>query len=567
MIPTLPAWFEELFIDRNGWVESTRKNGFNFQSSIVDKYVDPAHFIYELLQNADDQKAGEVRFELHYDHLAFSHNGQTFSETDVRNITGIGNSEKSQEANKIGCFGLGFKSVFKITDRPEIYALLKDQPFAFAIEHLVVPVALPVENGISGTDTYHTRFVFPFKEATFFTAIRDKLRLLGTDIPLLFLNHMHTIKWQTEMESGVYMCKKDGNQYTLSEEITTQNGIERHAQTYWISTRKVQVGGSKKDLSVRLAFRLDTHHQLQPEPKATSLHVYFPTQQHTGLKFRMHGPFLLTDNRENIKDNDENKRLITECAALLVETLEDFKEHRLLTVSVLNMLPIQSDTLALPLLQPLFDHVREALRQRNLLPTYHGSFTRSTRAKLARSSELRTLLTSKQLELFYGKKYAWLADGISEDRTPGLRHYLMSELNIEEVRPDTFVQKICVGFLEKQTDQWMIRFYKFLSQQRSLYSIRSKEIIRLEDGTHVRPDEAYLSTGQLSTFPTVKRIIAEDKAVYAFLKDLGLTEPDVIDEVIRSILPRYAEKKVDFDDTVTYADDLQLIDIALKNVI
>src|SRR5437870_9470778 len=140
----MDSWFEELSLMREKFVESARENNFDkgIRHSTVEKYPDPVHFVYELLQNAEDQCATEAKFVLSADKLVFLHNGKPFTRADVENITGIGNSDKTQEANKIGRFGIGFKSVFAITDRPKIYTLLEDNPFAFAIEHLVVPVAI-----------------------------------------------------------------------------------------------------------------------------------------------------------------------------------------------------------------------------------------------------------------------------------------------------------------------------------------------------------------------------------------------------------------------------------------
>ena len=43
--------------------------------SIVDKYPESAHFIYELLQNADDAKATEVSIIIDDNYLIFKHNG------------------------------------------------------------------------------------------------------------------------------------------------------------------------------------------------------------------------------------------------------------------------------------------------------------------------------------------------------------------------------------------------------------------------------------------------------------------------------------------------------------
>ena len=45
------------------------------KNSIVEKYSDQAHFVYELLQNADDANANSARFVLYNDRLIFAHNG------------------------------------------------------------------------------------------------------------------------------------------------------------------------------------------------------------------------------------------------------------------------------------------------------------------------------------------------------------------------------------------------------------------------------------------------------------------------------------------------------------
>ena len=98
---------------------------------VVEKYTDQAHFIYELLQNADDVEAENARFILYRDRLVFIHDGKIhFTLTDpskeaeaeasangvlghINAITSIGNSSKASDDNTIGKFGLGFKAVFQ----------------------------------------------------------------------------------------------------------------------------------------------------------------------------------------------------------------------------------------------------------------------------------------------------------------------------------------------------------------------------------------------------------------------------------------------------------------------
>ena len=104
---------EEIRVKRLKWVESSRENGFEtgILNLLTELYPDNAHFIYELLQNAEDAQATEVKFALNPDSLEFSHNGKQFTSDDIKSITSIGKTTKKDDFNQIGKFGVGFKSV------------------------------------------------------------------------------------------------------------------------------------------------------------------------------------------------------------------------------------------------------------------------------------------------------------------------------------------------------------------------------------------------------------------------------------------------------------------------
>ena len=89
------------------------------------RYSEQVHFIYELLQNADDagkhgdnEKAVQMGFVLHDDELVVWNDGRCFDERDIRGVCAIGQSSK--DLTQIGAFGIGFKSIYVFTDRPEI---------------------------------------------------------------------------------------------------------------------------------------------------------------------------------------------------------------------------------------------------------------------------------------------------------------------------------------------------------------------------------------------------------------------------------------------------------------
>jgi hypothetical protein len=178
--------------------------------------------------------------------------------------------------------------------------------------------------------------------------------------------------------------------------------------------------------------------------------------------------------------------------------------------------------------------------------------------KLARGTGLRELINEVQLSTLYGTSYPlyWLSAEITLDKTPDLYRYVNKELEVDVVEPEAFARKLERTFLEKQTDAWLVQLYIFLQKQPALNNIiKSKPILRLEDGGHVAPfnrpssysssetPNAYLLREGNSKFPLVKRSFLTDDTVYTFLKDLGLSEPDIVDEVRRFILPFYQEGK------------------------
>ena len=104
---------------------------------LLKDYEDGLPIFKELIQNADDAKATEVSFlydERTNDHLKSSlidqsmkpwqgpalwvYNNAEFTEEDFENIRRINAGTKESDTTKIGKFGLGFNSVYHLTDVP-----------------------------------------------------------------------------------------------------------------------------------------------------------------------------------------------------------------------------------------------------------------------------------------------------------------------------------------------------------------------------------------------------------------------------------------------------------------
>ena len=541
-------------------------------------YSDRSHFVYELLQNAEDalqrrlRQSPEdnsrcaVRFRLFRDRLEFRHFGVLFNEDDVRGISDVLKGTKEKDVSQIGKFGIGFKSVYAFSGSPEIHS---------GDEHFVVKRYIRTEgkepNHCLSIATDETVFIFPFdhKELSAteaFSLILNKLRGLGPRV-LLFLKRIDGIEWSVEPkgEKGYYLKgpERIGKAHRITV-IGEKNG-QKEDERWLIFERSVTVPEKSDHVTVEIGYRIETKDEKDSivSIDRSPLVVYFPTEKDTRLGFLMQGPYRTTPARDNIPhDNPWNKLLIGETAQLVVDSLHWLKELKLLSVSLLESLPIQIKKTYyrhLPerpqrdLFQefyPIFKSVRDALIKEELLPANGGKYVSARNAKLARGAALMRVLNQEQLGALFQSRgeIKWLSNEITEVRTPDLRFYLMQELDVEEIDPEVFARKLSEPFLTGQDDNWLIRFYEFLSKRLALWPIiRTKPILRLQDGSHVRPNaaspNAYLAGGPdvETSLQIVKVELSQNKEVYGFLKRLGIPDLDIVAEVIEKILPEYKD--------------------------
>ena len=144
---------------------------------LIQLYTDKSHFVYELLQNAEDAEASCIRFIQHRDYLEVLHDGKPFTEKNLEGLCDIGKSDKVDNLNQIGEFGVGFKSVFGICDTVRLFSdpgekFTDDQyqPFAIEIRDFTNPVDIESE---TIPEEYTTRFVFPYQVGKSFSGFRS----------------------------------------------------------------------------------------------------------------------------------------------------------------------------------------------------------------------------------------------------------------------------------------------------------------------------------------------------------------------------------------------------------
>jgi len=551
--------FEELVSDRKDWVRSSKKNKMDFGGILAGLYNDPTHFIYEILQNAEDAKAKEVRFILSEDGLDIHHDGEKlFDFKDIEGVTCIGNSTKKDDLNAIGKFGIGFKSVFAVTKTPHI----SSGEYNIRIEDFVVPVIISEGRWYS-----ETIISLPFNHdqrtrGEIFDLISKKLDNIKLET-LLFLTNIRKIRWETPSMSGLYsksfetIQNYEGIQNTISVKrvnLTSLTDAREYVVIQKLINKELKADETIKNLNVAVAYGIkkgDNGHKIITREPDSKLVAFFPTEIDTFLDFLIQGPYKTTPTRETVPFEDEqNQIIIGETGNLIAESLPIMKRLGYLDVNFLGILPIISEHNESKIYSKIYEKVREKLlSDEPLLPTFDGKYTKASEALLAGVKDLPKILDENDNKKLFNKR-SWLDTKITPDKTKELRDYIVYKLNIMEIDFEQFANKITSNFIQEKPDDWLIDFYSRLSKVESLWRnewgvLRTKPIIRLETNEHIAPFnnqgiiQVYLPAKTKSKYKTVKRNLTENKDSLFFLTELGLNEPDNLAEIKEYILPRY----------------------------
>ena len=486
--------FEKLSKDREENARVIEKRSMRgVKGSVVEKYSDQAHFIYELLQNADDCGANQVRFILEPSRLIFIHNGtRHFSITDVGNeekvdveepigdinsITSVGQSTKEDSQNQIGKFGVGFKSVFQYTDTPHIY----DKDYKFRIERFVVPHLL--DEDFPGRNPEETLFVFPFDKLdktpeSSYEDISSKLRNLS--YPLLFLSHLKEIKYEIGENKGYYskeICEDRQFDDVTAELICCAASYNQDLiqDSLWLFSNKDEKG-NKYSVGFFLEVKDGETHL---KPVDMPAFCFFPTKEPTGLHYIIQAPFLLTDSRESIKEytrhNTRMLDLIGDLASKSIVFLKNIGEdegNRLVDDHILSIIPYKKPYYSWSMWAPFYEDTKKIFEAESVLPSRKG-YTSKPHAYWAVSSKMTDLFSNGQLEQLCGDPQAkWAFPSISRDTHGSLTqderdirefidavtHQHLSELDI--------LDKITAPFIEAQSIEWLINFYKWIDEDK-----------------------------------------------------------------------------------------------------
>ncbi|HOT75369.1 MAG TPA: AAA domain-containing protein, partial [Candidatus Wallbacteria bacterium] len=548
---------EEIKAARLEWIESSRRNKFNFDAILSGLYKDASHFIFEIIQNAEDAGADYIEFYLREGGLEIIHNGREFTIEDIDSVTSIGNSTKKEDLNSIGKFGVGFKSVYAVTSTP----VIQSGSFDIIINNFVLP-----QINLYKKSFEKTRIILEFKHklrsaAEIYEKTRARLDALEIET-LLFLNNIKRIKIDYDGDYKIY--EKSVKNFNKSKKnyfiIKLSGGI---SQSYLLTVRPFDINGRALETKIALKLKYDEKGLpvLSPLDKPAKLTVFFPTNEDTYLRCLIHAPFKTTPSRDNVPFGDPDNFKITENIAQHLKELVSFaKDEKLLNLDFLNILPLSySKRGSNDFYKTLFDGVKEYLRTASVWPLENAGYCFGTAADslVAREHELIDFLESVDLRMLFNRK-SWLNREISAERNHELRKYALSEAGADEIRWEDVLKKSKPEFFSRQSDEWLIKFCLAMREKNSLSSLLKKTaFIRDEDGRHLiafndqgapliflRPPDSRIYEDK---YRFIHRKIIENHDAAVFLKQLGIKSPELIDEV-KNITIRAYSSPVDYLD-------------------
>ena len=551
---------------------------------IIQLYTDKSHFVYELLQNAEDSGATSIRFEQFVDRLEVYHNGKPFTVQNLSALCDIGKSDKVNNLNQIGEFGVGFKSVFGICETVKLYSNpshYKDNceeyvPFAVQIQDFTNPIDI---EQIELPHDFTTKFVFPYavnfsfsgfkSKAELNTVLSKRLKNLGITT-LLFMKNLELIEyrivWEGKEEAGEYLLDKStvNDHCTLVSALGSSNEQEESI-SYLTFSRPIETSqATNRTIDIAFLVKLDEKggYDFQ-KTKYPFISVYFPTETESKLNFIVQGPYRTTPNRSSVPADDaENLSLAKQTLKLYRDSLLELRDSGKFNMSLLRILPIQEDVFeSYALFEGFYEETKTILTTKKILPAKNGEYTYADFAKIVRNQKIAELIDDALLTELCdeGQEYKWLPTTLTDTgKDRALYEYITSELDVGVIRPESLKEYINKNpkFLPRRNNEWLSQLYSIFESIPNEFNKRNgamltAEFVKTKSGKFVAPYRRndsfqYVPNVFLPILKTGVRIDANfvdtelyEKHTTFFEEVLHLQKPNEFDYFIKDIKRRY----------------------------
>ena len=524
---------------------------------VAEIHAEKPHFILELTQNAEDNDYDEnvkpmIKFIIEDDRLVLQNNERGFRESNAWALCGIGETTKQDKhRGYIGEKGIGFKSVFMITDEPHVYSNGFQFKFKYDPE-TPITIIIPewVDQVPKCVDLGQTNIVLPLKDE----AKRDIAKLSRIDPGLLlFLRKLRTIDVEDTVENRQETIERNDVQGKV--EIIHSGGkdiwriVKNHQPIGVPKHVKEEKRRDVLETEVVLAFPLKSDGSSPDTSTPQRVFAYLPIRSY-GFKFIIQADFLMPPSREDVyKDNSWNAWLRDNIASVFLTAVEGFKQDETLKKTYYNYIPL-SDEITDLFFHPVAEQIHTALRDASCIMTESGNWAKPARVLIA-DDKVRKLISNDELQVFFsGSEY--ISSAIEAEPE------ILSALEVQTFRLDHLLQCIQqTEWLKEHNDEWFSELYLYLKTQKlnkeHLKLLNKSNIIRLENGqlASVSERSIFLPLGRKGAYgfekelSIVKRALLQQKdkgrreTLTQFLKKLGVRSASPYEIIENHILPVY----------------------------
>lgn len=334
--------FIDSIYDRFDKADSANNNDISKALNTITYQINkkPETFIYELLQNADDNagiKDVNVTFFITDKYLLVFHNGDPFKFNNVFAICSVNAEDKSDDIDKIGFKGIGFKSVFKDNDWVFInsgeYSFRFDQS-KYSVEKpwQLMPIWTPVDDDLEISIRKNERFL----SENVSIALRPKdndikllskysktLEQFNDDRILLFLKKVRQVHVSLQNKEKIH-CRKNNAIWGIREYTIGVNNEIKNWLNEQIRNNNQEVPIKYQDIDkfkISYAYKVDNNKVL-PIVDST-LFNYLPLSISLGFPFLVNSDFIPDGDREELYLNAWNEYLMIEIGRNLLVFISD----------------------------------------------------------------------------------------------------------------------------------------------------------------------------------------------------------------------------------------------------
>lgn len=399
----------------------------NYDRDVKRDLDTPAQVIPELLQNADDVKECEtVEILISEDELVVRNDGRPLLEDEFEAICHIGQSTK-QEPGYIGHFGRGFKSVFSVSDHPQIRSgFLR---FGFKRDRCVLPLHLVDETAVDEIQyAPATEVRLPFTDLSEY----DRSQLMGQieSLPRLmpYLRNVSKISVVDHGERTTYRREETARGALTEVEIYKNEILYERRHIFGIEEVPPEAEFSElvkhraleneeefrdEPVPIKISFPVDEDGNPISGDEPSRLFNFFPTETELDIPFDIQADFLLDSDRSSLHNTKSpyNQWIFGLVSAVYEKAVEYYLERDSPTTTFLELVPTRK-TLDSHL-KRIQEDILDVLREYECILGQDGEYHLPEQI-IVPDSRLEGLLSESDVQELFGEATNYPADSLTQ---------------------------------------------------------------------------------------------------------------------------------------------------------